>query len=146
MKGRLRFADRAGRRTTCFFPDLAGEGNIANLASRLQSYTNAEIIEAAVQKSESIANPGGYPASDPPFDSAGTRAELTFRITDGTLGPDEPDIVKLQLYAPVRSMFELTTDGYAVKTAIGATIAAALSTASGWTMSFVSGRAINVQI
>lgn len=143
MEGKLVFSDVKGVRTRCFFKDLAGDDSIANLASRLMAFTNAEIIEASIKRSALISNPGSVPSADPPFDSAGVRAELTFKITDSSLGPDEPNRVKLQLYAPKRTMFE---DDYSVKAADGAAIAALMSTATGYTMEFVSGVAIGVQV
>lgn len=143
MQGKMVFSDVKGIRTSCYFNDLKSDGAIASLASRLMAFTNAEIIEASVKRSALIANPGGVPATDPPFDSAGVRAKLIFKITDAGLGADEPNRVALQLYAPKRTMFE---DDYSVTAAAGAAIAALLSTATGYTMEFVGGVAVGVQI
>lgn len=143
MKGKLKFQDRAGGRSTCYFDGITSPVAIVSIAEGLKNDTNAKIVAAAV-RDEAIIEASGYPKTEPPFDSISVRAYLTFRYTDLPVG--EPDLKTLQLFCPLAEMVMASNGEYIVKTSYGNAIATAISAAIPYTVEFKYGKVVGVQI
>jgi hypothetical protein len=143
MKGKLKFQDRAGGRSTCYFEGVNSAESIVSIAEGLKNDTNAKIVEAAVRDEASIVA-SGYPKTEPPYDSISVRAYMTFRYTDLPVG--EPDLKTLQFFCPISAMVMASNGEYVVIASYGNLIAAAISAAIPYTLEFKYGKVVGVQI
>ena len=143
MKGKLKFQDRLGGKSTCFFEGVNSGQSIVSIAEGLKNDTNAKIIAASIREEENFVR-SGYPKTEPPFDSVSVRALLTFRYTD--LPEGEPDLRTMQIFCPISDMVMASNGEYIVKTSYGNAVAALISAHIPYTLEFKYGKLIGAQI
>lgn len=142
MIGELVFKGRDGERAM----RLGGVATLAQLtalATALQPYTNAAIIQARLWVPQELTGMNA-PATEKGFDLCSAKSVMVFSRTGQPNGKGA--VARLNWPAPKAAMFDLTAapiggkgGGYRVKSAVGLSFASAINTASNRTLAFHKG-------
>ena len=142
MIGELIFQGRDGTRAMRL-GGVATLAQLTTLATALQTYTNAGIIQARLWVPQTLTGMNS-PATEAGFDLVSAKAIMAFSRTGQPNG--KAAVSRLSWPAPKAAMFDLISStvgslsgGYRVKSTVGLSFASAINTASNRTLAFHRG-------